>query len=105
MSTRQNEIQRYAFSFKNWLNQPQRVLIACFFVMIISLFLNGTLWKVWGLYRDQSVISEQIIQANQAVKNFDLLMVKAKDSTFIEHEARDKMDLVSENDLLFVFPD
>lgn len=100
-----SQIQRYAFIFKNWLNQPQKVLVACLFFLMISLFLNGTVWKVWGLYRDRTVIAEQINQSNLAIKGFDLQMVKAKDSSFIEHQARDKMDLVEENDLVFVFPE
>ena len=99
------EIQRYAFRFQNWLNQPKKVLVACLFVLTISLFLNGTVWKVWGLYRDQTVIKEQINQARMTIKSFDQQMIQAKDSTFIEHQARDKMDLVSENDLVFVFPE
>ncbi len=99
------QIQRYALTFKNWLNQPQKVFVTCFFVLIISLFLNGTVWKVWGLYRDQTVIKEQIATSDQATKNFELQMSRAKDATFIEHQAREKMDLVSENDLVFVFPE
>lgn len=99
------QIQRHAFIFKNWLNQPQKVLTTCLFILIISLFLNGTVWKVWGLYRDETVIKEQIIQAGTAIKNYDQQMLQAKDVTFIEHQARDKMDLVSENDLIFVFPE
>ncbi len=98
-------IQNYAFKLKNWLNQPQKVFIGCLFLLIISLFLNGTVWKVWGLYRDQSVIKEQINQARITIKSYDQQMVLAKDSTFIEHQARDKMDLVGENDLVFVFPE
>jgi len=100
-----NQIQLHAFKFKNWLNQPQKVLTTCFLVLVISLFLNGTVWKVWGLYRDETVIKEQIIQAGVAIKNYDQQMLQAKDVTFIEHQARDKMDLVGENDLVFVFPE
>ncbi len=100
-----NQIQLYAFTFRNWLNQPKKVFVTCFFVLIIALFLNGTVWKVWGLYRDQSVIKEQIAQAGLAIKGYEQQMLRAKDATFIEHQARDKMDLVSENDLVFVFPE
>ncbi len=99
------EIQRYAFRLQNWLNQPQKVLVACLLVLTISLFLNGTVWKVWGLYRDRTVIKEQISQAQITIKSYDQQMIQAKDATFIEHQARDKMDLVSENDLVFVFPE
>jgi cell division protein FtsB len=99
------QIQRYALTFRNWLNQPQKVFITCLFVLMISLFLNGTVWKVWGLYRDQAVIKEQIANSEQMTKNFESQMLRAKEASFIEHQAREKMDLVSENDLVFVFPE
>jgi hypothetical protein len=99
------QIQRYALTFRSWLHQPQKVFFSCLFVLIISLFLNGTVWKVWGLYRDQAFIKNQIDESRTAIKNYEIQMIQAKDSTFIQHQALDKMDLVSENDLVFVFPE
>ena len=99
------QIQRYAFLFRNWLNQPRKVFVMCLFVLMISLFLNGTVWKVWGLYRDQSVIKQQIEESRLAIKDYEQQMLQAKDATFIQHQALDKMDLVTESDLIFVFPE
>jgi len=98
-----SQIQKKALWFRSWLNQPERVFVICTFVLIISLFLNGTIWKIWGLYRDRSTITEQIQQAHMSVLNIDKLMVRAKDPSYIERQALDKMDLVSENDIIFVF--
>lgn len=100
-----SQIQHHALQFRGWLNQPKKVFITCFSVLIISLFLNGTVWKVWALYRDQAFIKEQIEQSRATIKAFDIQMLQAKDATFIQHQALDKMDLVSENDLIFVFPE
>lgn len=94
-----------AFRLRRWLSQPQKVFVTCVFVFIISLFLNGTLWKVWGLYRDESVIKDQIADTEKLSVKISSQTLQAKDPTFIERQARDKMDLVSENDLIFVFPE
>lgn len=72
---------------------------------MISLFLNGTVWKVWGLYRDQTQIKQQIDESRLMIKDYDQQMLQAKDTTFIQHQALDKMDLVNESDLIFVFPE
>lgn len=99
------QIQHYAILFRNWLNQPQKVFVMCLFVLMISLFLNGTVWKVWGLYRDQAQIKQQIDESRLTIKDFEQQMLQAKDTTFIQHQALDKMDLVNESDLIFVFPE
>jgi len=99
------QIQHYAILFRNWLNQPQKVFVMCLFVLMISLFLNGTVWKVWGLYRDQTQIKQQIDESRLMIKDYEQQMLQAKDTTFIQHQALDKMDLVNESDLIFVFPE
>jgi hypothetical protein len=99
------KIQRYALLFRLWLNQPQKVFVMCVFILMISLFLNGTIWKVWGLYRDQTLIKHQIEESRLTIKNYENQMVQARDTTFIQHQALDKMDLVNKSDLIFVFPE
>lgn len=100
-----SQIQKKALWFRGWLNQPERVFVVCAFVLVISLFLNGTVWKIWGLHRDRATITQQIHQAEMSVLNFDKLMLRAKDPSYIERQALDKMDLISENDIIFVFPE
>lgn len=99
------DVQKIAFTFKKWLNQPKKVFVTCAVIFILALFLNGTVWKVWGLYRDESFITEQIQQTRASIVQIESFMKQAKDPTFIERQARDKMDLVGENDLVFVFPE
>ncbi|MFN3697521.1 MAG: septum formation initiator family protein [Pseudobdellovibrio sp.] len=72
---------------------------------MLTLFLNGTLWKLWGLYRDQKTIIEQTSHAQAQIVSLDMQLKQAKDPAFIERQARDKMDLVGDHDLIFVFPE
>jgi cell division protein FtsB len=71
----------------------------------MSLFLNGTVWKVWGLHNDRRLIQGQMNQAQIRILEIEQQIEQAKDPYFIERQARDKMDMVSEDDLVFVFPD
>lgn len=100
-----DQVRNTAFAFQRWLNQPQRVFFTCIAVLVATLFLNGTLWKLWGLYRDQGTIISQSFEAKAQMRVIDKQIQQATDSTFIERQARDKMDMVSDHDLIFVFPE
>lgn len=99
------ELYRFGFRLRKFLNNPLKVLFACLFVFVISLFLNGALWRVWGLRRDLVTIDEQIVSAQKQSSMLDVQIRQAKDPAFIERQAKDKLDMVGENDLIFVFPE
>lgn len=100
-----DQLHSGAHSLQKWLHQPQKVFGVCLSLLLLTLFLNGTLWKLWGLYRDQAFLKEQILASKASMVSIEQQMKQAKDPTFIAREARDKMDLVSDHDLIFVFPE
>lgn len=100
-----DSLREIAHSIQNWLNRPQKVFFTVLFVLVATLFLNGTLWKLWGLYRDDQTISHQLLQAEAQIIQIDKQIKQATDPAFIERQARDKMDLVDDHDLIFVFPE
>jgi cell division protein FtsB len=75
----------------------------CLVVFVISLFFNGTVWRIWGLRRDMATIQGQIQASKSFSKNLDMQIKQAKDPSFIERQAKDKLDMVGEHDLVFVF--
>ena len=97
--------QEFGFKVRNFLNQPKRIFFLSLFVFVIALFLNGSLWKVWGLRRDYNTIQQQILLSQKQSSVLDMQIKQAKDPAFIERQAMDKLDMVNENDLIFVFPD
>lgn len=99
------DIRRISFNFRQLLNKPHKVAVICVFVFTISLFINGSLWRVWALRRDHTTIQAQIDNAQKKSTTLDMQIKQAKDPVFIERQARDKLDLVSDNDLVFVFPE
>lgn len=77
----------------------------CVCIFIFSLFFNGALWRIWSLRHDLSTIQGQIINSKDQSKALDMQIKQAKDPSFIERQAKDKLDMVGEHDLVFVFSD
>jgi cell division protein FtsB len=75
----------------------------CVCIFILSLFFNGALWRIWSLRHDLSTIKGQIISSKEQSKALDMQIKQAKDPSFIERQAKDKLDMVGEHDLVFVF--
>jgi cell division protein FtsB len=75
----------------------------CVCIFIVSLFFNGTIWRIWSLRHDLSTIQAQILNSKNQSKALDMQIKQAKDPSFIERQAKDKLDMVGEQDLVFVF--
>lgn len=72
-------------------------------VFCVSVLLNGTLFRLWGLHRDFTSISQEIELTHKSIASLGSQLIQAKDPAFIERQARDKLDLAGEHDLVFVF--
>ncbi len=98
-------IRRWAVSFRNFLNHPGRVAVLCLVFLMVTLLLNGLLWKLWSLHRDYERLTADIKGAEANIKKLSLQLKQAKEPSFIERQARDKLDLARDSDLVFVFAD
>jgi cell division protein FtsB len=96
---------KFAVGLRRLLNRPGSVAVFCLFVFGVSIVLNGNLWRLWGLHRDFARISEEISTTKQGIRDLSGQLKQAKDPAFIERQARDKLDLAGEHDLVFVFPE
>ncbi len=90
-------------ALNDFLNNPRRVLIVCLVFVLVALLFDGTLIKIWKLNQDIAKLENNIIDVGQANRNVRMQISQANDPQFIEREARDRFDLVEENDLVFVF--
>lgn len=100
-----NKVYGFGSRFRNLLNKPVKVFFVSLFVFVISIFFNGAIWRVWGLRHDSATIQTKIIASKAQSKLLDMQIKQAKDPSFIEHLAKDKLDMVGEHDLVFVFSD
>lgn len=98
-------VRKMAISFRGFLNHPGKVSILCLVFFAITLLMNGLLWRLWGLHRDFERLTVEISGTKTDIEKLDAQLKQAKDPSFIERQARDKLDLVSEKDLVFVFPE
>lgn len=87
------------------IHAPLKVFWVCVGLIVLNLVLDGSLFRLWSLRRDLTATQEKIEILKD--KNLDMKarLKRAKDPAFLEREARDRFDLVSEGDLVFVFSD
>lgn len=98
-------VRKMAISFRGFLNYPGKVSTLCVVFFTITLIMNGLLWRLWGLHRDFERLTLEIADTQTDIQRLNAQLKQAKDPSFIERQARDKLDLVSEKDLVFVFPE
>lgn len=96
---------QFAIGLRHFLNHPAKVALACLGVFAVSIVLNGNVFRLWGLHRDFARITEDIQITKNNIQLLSAQLTQAKDPAFIERQARDKLDLAGEHDLVFVFSD
>ena len=98
------KIQQFGNWIRDILSQPRLVGILCIIFVISTAILNGVLWRLWALHRDHDRRVHEMLLAHQNISQLRTHLDQARDPAYIERQARDRLDLVSENDLIFVFP-
>lgn len=98
-------IFRFGRGLRLFLQNPGRVLMVCVAFLAVSVLLDGVLWRLWGLHRDVERLQSVIASTQNSIGELNRQLHQAKDPVYIEREARDRLDLVSQNDLVFVFPE
>ncbi len=88
---------------KDLLWRPHHVFIFCITVLIFSLVTSGNLWRLYGLRRDWFKIQEDVKIMRSNIISLDAKLKQAREPGYIERLAHDKLDLVGENELVFIF--
>ncbi len=86
-----------------FLNSPVRVLLISFFILFTGIFLDGSLFRLLRLYNDSNTITQGITTLDSDISVIKTKIKHAEDPHFIELQAREKLDMVQEGDLIFVF--
>lgn len=71
----------------------------------VSLLLNGSLLRLYGLHRDEIRLKVQTQQVTESLVDLEKQLRQAQDPAYLERQAMDRYDLADENDLVFVFSD
>jgi cell division protein FtsB len=87
------------------LLNPTHVLWLCGLLVVVNLVADGSLFGLWSLYHDRDRLQTNLETLKTRSAELRSKLQKAKDPVFLEKEARDRFDLVSQGDLVFVFTD
>ncbi len=96
---------QFALGLRRFLNNPPKVAMLCLAIFVVSIVLNGNVFRLWGLHRDFDRINLEIAQTKENISTLTAQLKQSKDPAFIDRQARDKLDLAGEHDLVFVFSD
>jgi hypothetical protein len=97
-------VKKIAVGVREALNSPGKVLTYCSIFFVLTLSLNGVPLRLWGLSRDTERFESETFKTRNEIKVLASKLSQASDPAFIEKQALDRLDLVGENDLIFVFP-
>src|SRR4051812_45913731 len=98
-------VDKSALNIQNFFHKPMKVFWFCLAFGILSLLFNGSFLRLYSLHRDFAKLTSQISDLKLHMGQLDAQLKMAKDPSFIQQQAFDNYDLVSENDLVFVFAD
>lgn len=91
-----NEIQHL-------LMRPLKVFLICAVLGLLAIVYDGSLYRYWSLKRTETELSERISQIQNASQTIKSQIEQTKTSRFIERQARERLDLVGEDEMVFVF--
>ncbi len=97
-------LQQIGYGITHLLNRPRKVAVYCILFVTLSALFNGVLWRLWALHRDHDRRVTEMARAMESIQSLRHEVERAKDPVFIERQARDRLDLAGEKDLVFVFP-
>lgn len=98
-----HKVDYFADQVKMFLFSPIVILFFCSIFFLCSVVLNGSLFRVWSLNRELVSLQEKTLSTKAQIKQIEIDILKTKDTAFIERQAREKLDLANENDLVFIF--
>ena len=91
------------YILKQVLNRPLWVFFACLVLIFFNVVYDGTLLRMWNLFNSRKTLEKRLEKMEQ--KNFlvEKRLKKLSDSKFLEKEAKDRLNLIGEEDIVFIF--
>lgn len=86
------------------INRPLTMLYVCGAFAFLNFVINGNIYRLWNLNNEYQKMLLKMAKNQQVIAQLNQSIVNMKDPLYIERQAIEKLDLVEENDLIFVFP-
>ena len=98
-------LSRIQYILKQVLNRPLWVLIICIVLILSNVMFDGTFSRLMNLVRSQKALKHRIEDLERKNTLVEERLKKLSDSEFLEKEAKDRFNLVGEEDIVFIFSD
>lgn len=93
-----------SMKLRRFFQRPAQVFLLCLVFLLMTLIVKGTLLRLWNLHQEVARIQADILLTHEKTRKLDLAIMRVKDPSYLERQARERLDLVNENDLVFLFP-
>ena len=90
---------------RNMLQRPSKILTLCLIVVFSTLLFDWTFLRLWSLRGHLHQLETKLRESKARSLELEKKIREASLPEFIEREARNQLDLVKENDLIFIFSD
>ncbi|MFN8943437.1 MAG: septum formation initiator family protein [Pseudobdellovibrionaceae bacterium] len=75
----------------------------CLGFFIFSMMTSGLWWRLWALKTDETRRTQMIQEEIKMLATLEDQLAQAQSLKYIEKQAKDRLDLVAEEDLVFIF--
>lgn len=96
-------LKNFGDALIGWLERPSRVLLFCLVFGALQLLIQGNLLHLFRMHADREMLAGQLVGIQKELFHLETRIDQAKDPTFIEREAKDRLDMAGEDELVFVF--
>lgn len=85
------------------LERPVLVIIGCLVFALVQLLFRGGFVNLVKLNNDRTVLIRNLQEIDGQLKDLQFRIQQSRDPVFIERQAKDKLDMAGEDELVFVF--
>lgn len=96
-------LRHFGDAIRAWLSSPAKVLFACLIFAVLQLLIQGNVFHLFRMHADRENLASSLTSIRGDLLRLDLKIRQAKDPIFIEKEAKDRLDMAGEDELVFVF--
>lgn len=96
-------MKKIALWLEATINNPQKVFFICLCFVVVSLISEGSLWRLYRLNKDKSNLIQKIQEEKSKIVKIQREIKLSKGSLYVERQAREKLELLEKDDLLFIF--
>ena len=96
-------MNRFGIKVSNLLEQPFKVSLICLVMLLIGVVFDGSLWRLYQLRQNKNLLESKIDDENKRIKLIKNQLHQFKNPAFIEKQARERLEFLEKDDLLFVF--